>query len=67
MAPARYFDESHDDGGSFPGVPKADIDEETFNSYPAWLQASVDAHPMYRKTKPHKPAADAPDKAKDGD
>lgn len=65
MATARYFDESHDDGGVFGGVPKADIDEETFNSYPDWLKASIDAHPMYRKTKPA--ATKAPDKAKDGD
>ena len=67
MAPARYFDAAHDDGGSFPGVPKADIDEETFKSYPEWLQASIDAHPMYRKTKPKSDSdTKTPDK-KDGD
>lgn len=67
MAVARFFDESKDDGGIFGGVPKADLDEETFNSYPDWLKASIDASPMYRKSRPHKPAAEAPDKTKDGD
>lgn len=56
---ARYYDESKNpDGGALPGVPLADIDEETFNQLPEWLQRSVDASPMYRKTKPHKAAED---------
>lgn len=37
---------------SFPGVPLADITEEEWAEQPEWVQASVDASPMYRKTKP---------------
>lgn len=56
---ARYYDPSkNEDGGAIPGVPLADIDEETFNQLPEWLQRSVDASPMYRKTKPAKAAED---------
>lgn len=61
---ARYYDESKNpDGGALPGVPLGDIDEDFFASLPAWLQASVDASPMYRKTKPAKARAEkaAPD------
>lgn len=51
---ARYYDESkNENGGALPGVPLADITEEQFNALPPWLQASVDASPMYRKSKPH--------------
>lgn len=64
-SPARYFDEAHDDGSAFGGVPKRDLTEDEFDALPAWLQASVDASPMYRKTKPA--ATKAPDKTKDGD
>lgn len=59
---ARYYDPSkNEDGGAIPGVPLGDIDEETFASYPEWLQRSVDAAPFYRKTKPSKAAKAAPD------
>jgi hypothetical protein len=61
MATARYYDESKDVGGVIAGVPKADIPEEEWDTYPDHLQASVDADPMYRKTPVPKP------KAKDGD
>lgn len=65
---ARYYDETKNpQGGTFPGVPLADIDQETFDGYADWLKASIDASPAYRKTKPHKPAAEAPDKSKDGE
>lgn len=59
MATARYYEASKNtDGGYIPGVPLRDLTEEDYNSYPAWLQASIDASPLYRKTKPtqHKPA-----------
>lgn len=66
MATAYYYDESKNpDGEIFPGVPLADLDDETFDSLPAWLQASVDASPMYRKTPvptPRKRSADADEK-----
>lgn len=58
---ARYYDESkNSDGGSFPGVPLRDLTEEEFSSLPEWLQRSVDASPIYRKTKPRaeRPADD---------
>jgi hypothetical protein len=52
MATARYYDESKNpDGGALPGgVPLADLSDEEYNALPKWLQASVDEHPMYRKT-----------------
>jgi len=47
----RYYDESKNpESGLLPGVPLRDISQAEFDSYPAWLQASIDAHPMYRKT-----------------
>lgn len=63
MAPVRYFDAAHDDGGVFPGVPKRDLEQDEFDALPAWLQASVDASPMYKKSKPR---TETPDKPKDG-
>lgn len=53
MAIAFYFDTSKDTGGEFPGVPKADLTSEEFDALPKWLQASVEASPMYRKTNPN--------------
>jgi len=54
---ARYYDaEKNPEGAVLDGVPLADIDQETFDSLPAWLQASVDAQPFYRKTKPRSEA-----------
>lgn len=61
MAIARYFDARHDDGSYFGGVPKRDLSEEEFAALPDWLQASIDASSMYRKTPPPK------DTHKDGD
>ena len=58
MAIARYYDESKNpEGAVFDGVPLRDLTEEEFAELPAWLQASVDAAPFYRKTKP-RPAAE---------
>lgn len=55
----RYYDETKNpEGGALPGVPLGDIDDELFESYPVWLQQSIDAHPMYRKTKPGAKAAE---------
>jgi hypothetical protein len=50
MAAARYYDESKSEGGSLPGVPLRDLSQEEFDALPGWLQQSVDASPMYRKT-----------------
>ena len=73
---ARYYDaEKNPDGGSLPGVPLRDLSEDEFAALPAWVQESVDASPLYRKTKPQgtgkaatkkakpesKPAADTPE------
>ena len=61
MPIARYYDESKNDGGAFDGVPLRDLTEDEFAALPAWLQASVDASPLYRKTKPRtEKAEDAP-------
>lgn len=49
---ARYYDASkNENGGHLAGVPLADISQAEFDRYPAWLQASIDAQPFYRKTK----------------
>lgn len=59
---ARYYDPSKNPDGAFlPGVPLADLTEAQFDALPAWLQLSIDASPMYRKTKP--PTETAPLKA----
>lgn len=48
---ARHYDaDKNPDGAVLPGVPLGDLDQETFDSYPAWLQRSIDASGMYRKT-----------------
>ncbi len=53
MPIARYYDESkNEDGRAFDGVPLRDLNEDEFAALPPWLQASVDASPLYRKTKP---------------
>lgn len=50
---ARYYDaEKNTDGGSLPGVPLRDLSEDEFTALPVWVQESVDASPLYRKTKP---------------
>ena len=59
MPIARYYDESKNDGGAFDGVPLRDLTEEEFAALPAWLQASVDAAPFYRKTKPRAEKAES--------
>lgn len=59
---ARYYQEDkNEDGGALPGVPLRDITDEEFDALPAWLQASVDAAPFYRKSKPGKASKAAPD------
>ncbi len=60
MPIARYYDESkNEDGSAFDGVPLRDLNEEEFDAMPPWLQASVDASPLYRKTKPRAEKAEA--------
>jgi hypothetical protein len=55
---ARYYDDSKNpDGGGFPGVPLRDLTESEFEALPEWLQQSVDASPLYRKTKPRPEAS----------
>jgi hypothetical protein len=50
---ARYYDASKNPDGAFlPGVPLADLPDALYISFPAWLRASIDACPFYRKTKP---------------
>ena len=47
----RFYDASKNpDGAMFPGVPLRDLTAEEFEALPLWLQYSVDAAPMYRKT-----------------
>ena len=59
MATARYYDASKNpEERAFDGVPLRDLTEEEFEALPPWLQASVDAAPFYRKTKP-RPATEA--------
>jgi len=49
---ARYYDASKNPDGAFlPGVPLADLPDSLYITFPAWLRASIDASPMYRKTK----------------
>jgi hypothetical protein len=58
MTIARYYvADANLDGAHFPGVPLADLTEEEFDALPKWLQASIDASPLYRKTKPRAEAA----------
>lgn len=53
MTIARYYqDEKNPDSAALPGVPLRDLTEDEFSALPAWLQASVDAAPFFRKTKP---------------
>jgi hypothetical protein len=48
---ARYYDpDKNPDGGALPGVPLRDLTTDEFEHYPQWLQRSIDAAPMYRKT-----------------
>ena len=54
---ARHYDASKNPGSeaypaSIPGVPLADLDQATWDALPEYVQADVDASPMYRKTKP---------------
>lgn len=72
MPIARYYDESKNtEGAFFAGVPLDDITEERWDQLPDWLQASVDASPMYRKTSlptASKPkAAPAPERGEEKD
>lgn len=53
---ARYYDASKNEAGAyFAGVPLRDLTQSEYDALPAYLQASIDACPFYRKTKP--PAA----------
>jgi hypothetical protein len=48
---ARYYDASKNpENGLLPGAPLRDISQAEYDAYPDWLKASIDAHPMYRKT-----------------
>lgn len=50
----RYYDASKNpDGAFFPGVPLRDIESDEWDTLPQRLRESVDASPMYRRTKPH--------------
>jgi hypothetical protein len=54
MAIARYYNEDENPRNdlALPGVPLRDLTDEEFAELPTWLQESVDASPLYRKTKP---------------
>lgn len=54
MSTARYFDASKSEDGQrfISGVPTRDITTEEWDQLPAYLQRSVDASDLYRKTKP---------------
>lgn len=68
MGTALYFDSSKDEGGEFPGVPKRDLTQDEFDALPKWLQASVEASPMYRKTAIRKAKPETPhEESSDGD
>ena len=55
MATARYYNEDKDDGSQhIYGVPKRDLTDAEYDALPKWLQAQVDASPLYRKTAPPK-------------
>ena len=57
---ARYYDrDANPDGRVFHGVPLADIAQSHWDTLPSWLQASVDASGLYRKTPPGKGKADS--------
>lgn len=59
MSIARYYDSSKNSGGFLVGVPLRDLTQEEYDELPPYLQQSVDASPLYRRTKPQaaKPAA----------
>jgi hypothetical protein len=45
-----YFDKSRmGDDESVQGVPRESLSQEAFDNLPAFLQATVDKHPAYRK------------------
>lgn len=48
----HYVADKNPEGAFFPGVPLRDLTEDEFDALPEWLQRSVDAHDMYRKTAP---------------
>lgn len=50
---ARHYDAAKNpESASLPGVPLRDLTESEYEGYAPWLQASIDAAPFYRKTKP---------------
>lgn len=66
MTIARFYDEAKNpDGGHIPGVALRDLTQEEFDALPEWLQRSVDASPMYRKSKPGEPSKPAPQPEKE--
>lgn len=60
---ARYYDESKNpDRAFFPGVPLRDLTQADYDALSKHQQASIDASPLYRKTKPRADALDKPEK-----
>jgi hypothetical protein len=50
---ARYYNaDANPDGAHFPGVPLRDLTEDEYEALPKHMQHSIDASPLYRKTKP---------------
>lgn len=55
MSTARYYDEAKNEDGTqhIWGVPMRDLSDDEYDALPKWVQAQVDASPMYRKTNPN--------------
>lgn len=58
MATRKYYRPDKNPGtkdnpAMLPGVPLADLSDEEYESYPRWLQRSIDASDMYQSTNPH--------------
>jgi hypothetical protein len=63
---ARYYDrDANPDGRVFHGVPLADIPQPQWDTLPTWLQESVDASGLYKKSKPTGKADPKPAAQKD--
>lgn len=64
MAIAWYYDpeKNPNDAASLPGVPLRDLTEDEVAGYPEYIQRSIAASPLYRKTKPTSAAKKKPSK-----
>jgi len=66
MAIARFYvKDNNPDGTGFPGVPLRNIEDAEWDTYPAFIQRSVDASDFFRKTPIPKAAKAEPESAKE--